>query len=181
MNESPIINTDATEASAQNELALEFDLAGSLVAVVNGQRTVVHVHRCFPWSAPDVHLSLRDHQENEVAHVATLDDLPEASRAIIQQALASSGFVFEITAIESIVEELEIRQWKTTTSQGPRVFQTKLDEWPRQLPGSGWLIRDVAGDAYRIPHLTELDARTCNLLWPFVDPDIFEGAKHAKR
>ena len=64
---------------------------------------------------------------------------------------------------------MEIRQWTVETAHGPRSFQTHLDDWPRVLPGGALLIRDVAGDLYRLPEPRELDRESRELLWAFVD------------
>ena len=86
----------------------------------------------------------------------------------LERALAEAGFVLEVTRVVSIEEEVEIRQWEVETRHGPRAFQTHLDDWPRTLPEGGLLIRDVAGDLYRLT-VTELDKHSRELLWAFVD------------
>jgi hypothetical protein len=68
-----------------------------------------------------------------------------------------------------IDEEIEIRQWTVETKQGNRSFQTHLDDWPRVLPSGGLLIRDVAGDLYRLADPSTLDKKSRALLWAFVD------------
>jgi hypothetical protein len=128
----------------------------------------VRVRQCFPWSEPHRHLSLRDVEEREVALVDDPESLSAASREALERALAEAGFVLEVTRVVSIDEEVEIRQWEVETRHGLRSFQTHLDEWPRQLPGGGLLIRDVAGDLYRLT-VTELDKKSRDLLWAFVD------------
>ena len=50
-----------------------------------------------------------------------------------------------------------------------RTFQTKLDDWPRELPGGGLLIGDVAGDLYQIANRDDLDEKSRKLLWAFAD------------
>jgi hypothetical protein len=129
----------------------------------------VTVRRCFPWSEPARFVSLRDDEEEEFALVEDLADLDSASRAALEAALAEAGFVFRVTAIRDVDEEVEIRVWRADTAQGPRRFQTRLDDWPRELPGGGILIRDVAGDLYHVPDPRALDRRSRQLLWAFVD------------
>jgi hypothetical protein len=114
-------------------------------------------------------VSLRDDDEEEFALVADLADLDPTSRSALEAALAEAGFVFVVTAIRDVEEEVEIRAWKVDTLQGPRRFQTRLDDWPRELPGGGILIRDVAGDLYHVPEPKALDRRSRQLLWAFVD------------
>jgi hypothetical protein len=77
--------------------------------------------------------------------------------------------VLEVTSIVEVEEEVEIRTWKVETRQGPRTFQTKLDDWPLEVPGGGVVIRDVAGDLYHVSQPAEMDARSRTWLWAFVD------------
>ena len=82
--------------------------------------------------------------------------------------MAQAGFVFEVTRVIDVDEEVEIRHWQVDTRQGLRSFQTRLDDWPRALPGGGFLIRDVAGDLYRLPEPEKMDKVSQELLWAFV-------------
>jgi hypothetical protein len=154
---------------ATQEVTLERRADGRLWAVRGDRECAVTVRRCFPWSEPARFISLRDDDEDEFALVADLEDLDAASRSALEAALAEAGFVFVVTAIRDVDEEVEIRVWKVETVQGPRRFQTRLDDWPRELPGGGILIRDVAGDLYHVPEPKVLDRRSRQLLWAFVD------------
>jgi len=129
----------------------------------------VRVRQCFPWSEPHRYLSLRDAGDKEIAMVDDPAALDEASRTALERALAIAGFVLEVARVVSIEEEVEIRQWSVETTSGPRSFQTHLDEWPRVLPDGELLIRDVAGDLYKIGAPRTLDRKTRELLWAFVD------------
>lgn len=110
----------------------------------------VEIRRCFPWAAPDRWISLRDDNGGEVGLVENPADLDPASQALLREELRDSGHTFEITAVHACRKELELRCWEVETRQGPRRFQTELDEWPRPLPGGGVLIRDICGDLYTI-------------------------------
>jgi hypothetical protein len=141
---------------------------GRLIAHTANGPVAVRVRQCFPWSEPHRHLSLRDAEEKEILLVEDPASLGSASREALERALAEAGFVLEVSRVVSIEEEVEIRQWEVETRHGPRCFQTHLDDWPRSLPGGGILIRDVAGDLYRLM-VTELDKKSRELLWAFVD------------
>ena len=149
-------------------LSLEIDESGQLF-VVDDPPVPVRVRQCFPWSEPGLHLSLRDDQEREVAIVNDPAALEPESRHALELALAEAGFVLEVTRVLDIEEEVEIRQWRVETRQGPRSFQTHLDDWPRTLPNGGILIRDVAGDLYRLAAPMAMDRTSRELLWAFVD------------
>jgi hypothetical protein len=150
-------------------LALRSAGDGGLVAIVDGEEVRVRVRQCFPWSEPRRHLSIRDHEEREVALVEDPAMLDPESRDALERALVEAGFVLAVTRVLAINEEVEIRQWKVETEHGTRTFQTHLDAWPRELPEGELLIRDVAGDLYRLPAPSTLDERSRELLWAFVD------------
>jgi len=161
---------DDSEGEARDDLLnLRIGPDGRLLVVIDERIVGVRVRQCFPWSEPHRHLSLRDDDEQEVAFVDDPAALEPESRRALEHALAVAGFVLEVTRVVDIEEEVEIRQWKVDTVHGVRSFQTHLDDWPRVLPGGGLLIRDVAGDLYRLPVPHELDRKSRELLWAFVD------------
>ena len=142
---------------------------GRLLAVVGGKVVPVRLRQCFPWTEPSRHLSLRDTDDEEVGFVEDPADLAPGSRDALERALAEASFVLDVLRVLSVEEEVEIRQWRVETVQGARAFQTHLDDWPRTLPNGALLIRDVAGDLYRIADPTGMDPRSRELLWAFVD------------
>ncbi len=150
-------------------LKLERRVDGQVWALRNGDARPVHVYRCFPWSEPGRFVSLRDTEEQELAMVFEPAELDPDSRRVLEGALAEAGFVLEVTAIQHVEDEVEIRTWRVDTRQGPRTFQTRLDDWPRDVPGGGLLIRDVAGDLYHVSDPSALDGASRALLWAYSD------------
>ena len=151
------------------DLKLEWRKDGQLWAVRNGEEKPVRVRRLFPWSVPARHVSLRDAHDHEFALVGPREMLDAASAQALDEAMVAAGFVLEVTAVLDIDEEVEVRAWKVETRQGARTFQTHLDDWPRETPGGGLLIRDVAGDLYHVPRPAALDPESREWLWAFVD------------
>jgi hypothetical protein len=135
----------------------------------DGSSVRVQARQCFPWSEPSKYITLRDFENRELALVEDPATLDADSRVALEAGLAVSGFVFRLQQVSSIELEFEIRNWTVTTEQGERIFQTQLDEWPRSMPGGGFLLRDVGGDMFYIPPLKDLDARSCDLLSGYVD------------
>lgn len=154
---------------ATEELRLERRSDGRLWAMRDGKERPVSVRPLFPWSREGSHLSLRDSDNQEFALIADSARLDRASRTALEDALSLAGFVLDVTRVLEVEEEIEIRVWRVRTRQGARVFQTRLDDWPRQVPGGGILIRDVAGDLYHVADPRALDRRSRELLWAFVD------------
>jgi hypothetical protein len=152
-----------------DRITLERRADGQLWATDGCDERAVWVRRCFPWSKPTQYISLRDHRENEFALIRELNELDAGSRDALERALTEAGFVMQVTRILGIGEEVEIRNWKVHTRQGRRTFQTRLEDWPRNVPGGGILIRDVAGDLYHVEDPHGLDKKSRELLWAFVD------------
>jgi len=157
------------QAAAALGLTVERRDDGQLWAAIGGDARPVAVRRCFPWSEPTRYVSLRDNEKNEFALIPDVRNLEPGSRRALEAALAEAGFVMEVERIVAVTEEVEIRVWKVETRQGKRSFQTRLDDWPREVPGGGYVIRDVAGDLYYIESPSALDARSRELLWAFVE------------
>lgn len=157
------------DRTSAHDLTLERRSDGQLWATIDGSARAVRVHRCFPWSEPGRFLSLRDDDHEELALVHTADDLDEDSRRVLEGAVAEAGFVLEVTRIIDVDEEVEIRTWEVETRQGARSFQTRLDDWPTDVPGGGIVIKDVAGDLYHVADPEAMDERSRRWLWAFVD------------
>jgi hypothetical protein len=169
MTQGTLLETNGhVAAPASHRLEVRVDGQLELVSP-DGSRTAVRAVRCFPWSHPASFFSLRDDDDKEVLLLSDPAELDAESRANLEEALARVGFVLVVTAIHSVSEEYELRLWSVETEQGPRKFQTARDAWPRELPGGGVLIRDVAGDLYFVPDPTKLDQKSQHLLWAFVD------------
>jgi len=162
----PDSEEDTTPAG---ELRLTRRADGRLWAARGDAERAVWVRRCFPWSEPARFVSLRDDDQQEFALVRDPTDLDAASRRVLEEALVAAGFVFQITRVTAIEEEVDIRHWRVETRQGTRSFQTRLDTWPRVLQHGGLLVRDVAGDLYHLPDPTTLDRQSRALVWAFVD------------
>ena len=154
---------------AFDALRLERRIDGQLWATLGKRDEPVTIICCFPWTEPGRFISLRDREEDEFALVRDIGALDVDSRDALARSLAEAGFVLEIVAVTACEEEVEIRNWEVRTRQGPRTFQTNRDDWPREIPGGGLLIRDVAGDLYYVDDPATLDEKSRALLWAFVD------------
>jgi hypothetical protein len=151
------------------DLQLERRHDGQLWATVGARECPVWVCRCFPWSAPGEWISLRDGDEEEVALVRQREELDPESRVALDHALREVAFVLQVDAVDAVEDEIEIRTFHVVTPDGPRRFQTLRDEWPREMPGGGLLIRDVAGDLYRVEDPDSMDRASRKRLWAFRD------------
>jgi hypothetical protein len=158
---------EAEEAAP--ELRLEQRQDGQLWAIVGARELPVRVRRCFPWSAPGEWVSLRDDAEDEVALVRGPGELDSESRRALERSLEEAGFVIDVRAVELVEDEIEIRTFRVRTPSGTRSFQTLRDEWPRETPDGALLLKDVAGDLYRVRDPRALDRRSRRRLSALVD------------
>jgi len=141
---------------------------GILILKYGSQWVEVSLKECFPWSKPGGHLSLRDKEDNEVCLIEDLNDLHEEAQALIREELKFSQFVLNISSIEKIEEDVELRRYLVQTQQGRRIFQTKLERWPEVLESGEIIIEDLAGDLFRIENLNLLDELSRKELSPYV-------------
>lgn len=164
---------DETIEAPREDVTAPFEIErlsnGKLGVRRDGTVTAVSVRLCLPWSEPGRYVSLRDEKNREVALINDVAELASDARAMVEQALAEAGFLFEIVRVESLDNEFEIRNWKVVTLQGPCTFQTELDDWPRALPNGGLLIKDVTGNLFFVRDPKALDGKSMKLLWVFVD------------
>jgi hypothetical protein len=135
---------------------------------VDGTMVPVQARLCFPWSEPTKYITLRDYENRELELVEDPTTLDSDSRFALESGLAASGFVFRVQRIVNVEVEFEIRNWTVITEQGERIFQTRLDEWPKKLPYDGFLFHDVAGDMFYIPMLKDLDEQSRELFSGYV-------------
>src|SRR5262245_26493231 len=84
--------------------------ADTRIWIVNHDPPVpVWVSQCFPWSAPDRYLSLKNDVGEEIALVESSNSLDPTSRGALKQAMTEAGFLFEVSSVVSIEEEVEVR------------------------------------------------------------------------
>jgi hypothetical protein len=128
----------------------------------------VQLKQCFPWSKPGELLSFRDKEGKEVYLLNNLSNLSEVNRAVIEEYLKVIQFVIEIKSINNIEEDVELRFYDVETQSGRRVFQTKLEDWPKVAQDGRVIIGDLAGDLYLIQSLLLLDQKSLAKISPYV-------------
>lgn len=152
-------------------LKLKWDEKRSEMFLIQGENTEVSVklHPCFPWRYPSSHLSVRNHEGEELGYIKDMDELSEDSQNAVKRSLAEALFHFEILDVLKVEEDFELRNWLVVTSQGERTFQTKLTDWPRRLPSGSYVIRDVHGDLFVIRNAESLSKSSLKKMKAFTD------------
>lgn len=124
--------------------------------------------RAFPISAADEGLSLVAANGQELAWIDRLSDLPEATRTMVEQELASREFMPEISRIRHVSSYATPSNWTVETNRGEAVFTLKAEEDIRRLPGSSLLIADNHGVQFVIRDLHALDKVSRKILDRFL-------------
>jgi hypothetical protein len=148
-----------TKNAAWANPRLERQANGGLMFVpVEGAEPIAdcRVARCFPWSIPDRHISIRDKDGNELYLFGSIHDVPEHSRQLVIDELAAQEFIPRILRVHEINDTFEILIWKAETDRGPVEFQVR-DEDIRTLGDNHVVIKDDTGMLYDVPDLNALD------------------------
>jgi len=140
--------------------------------VFNGSGGEVHtgvipVH-AFPISAPQEGISLVTSDGHELAWIAHLTDLPDATRALLQEELASREFIPEILRIRNVSSFATPSSWQVETDRGDTIFILKGEDDIRRLSHTTLLLADSNGIHFLIRDIQSLDSHSRKLLDRFL-------------
>ena len=124
--------------------------------------------RAFPISAADDGLSLVAANGQELAWIERLSDLPEDTRAIVEDELARREFMPEISRILHVSSYTTPSNWTVATNRGEATFTLKGEEDIRRLAGASLLIADNHGVHFVIRDLQVLDKVSRKILDRFL-------------
>jgi hypothetical protein len=160
-----------TISSQRPDFRLRRDAHGRLVytgadgEVIEG---IVPV-RAFPISAPDGGgCSLVDPAGHEVAWIDRIDDLPQAMRVLVYEALRTREFMPRIQRIVAVSGYATPCTWNVQTDRGATSFVLRGEEDIRRLSGHALLIADGNGIHYLIGDTRSLDKHSRKLLDSFL-------------
>jgi ATP-binding cassette subfamily B protein len=129
--------------------------------------------RALPATAPRQFISLRtadaDGEEHEVGLVRDLDEWPAEAQALLEEALARSAFVREVTAVESITLKHGLLTFRVQTDRGPARFTMRNSHGQAQDYGAGGkLLTDVDDNRYVVPDVEALPRRQLMLFRHYI-------------
>ncbi len=128
---------------------------------------VVPVH-AFPIAAPTEGVSLVTADGHELAWIDCLTDLPDESRILLEEELASREFMPEIRAICHVSSFATPSAWQVETDRGPTTFILKGEDDIRRLAASTLLVADSNGIHFLIRDIQTLDQGSRKLLDRFL-------------
>lgn len=124
--------------------------------------------RAFPLAAPAEGIALMGTDGHELVWIDRLDDLPEATRNLIEAELASREFMPEIRRLRQVSTFATPSTWTVETDRGETRFILKGEEDIRRLGAAALLISDSHGVQYLIRDLSKLDKTSRRLLDRFM-------------
>ena len=156
--------------SAATVFDLQRDAFGRLVLTdAQGQAHVgVVAVRAFPISAPEVGISVVDVDGHELAWVPRLDELDDARRTLLTEALEQREFMPRLLRVHAVSSFATPSTWDVETDRGPTRFVLKGEEDIRRLGPGLLIVNDAHGVQYLIQDLMAMDRHSRKLLDRFL-------------
>lgn len=152
-----------------NNFELTRNAFGKLVLKVDGQTYEgIIPTRAFPITAPEQGLALMSAEGHEALWIDRMSDLPEATRALLQEELTSREFVPELHRIVHVSSFTTPSIWQVETDRGATSLTLKGEEDIRRLGDQALMIADSHGVQFLIRDLAALDKPSRKLLNRFL-------------
>ena len=141
---------------------LRLDASGFLEGSVAGAPVEeVRARPAFPFSHPDLFIELRAPEPGLLGIVERLADLEPDCRRAVEAALRLQRFTPVIRRILSIRGHHHLYSWRVVTDRGEIAFQTRgRRQNIEEVSGDEYVVTDTDGNRYRVPRISELDARS---------------------
>ena len=151
-------------------LTLKHNAAGQLQLIDSNGKVFedVYVVRAFPISAPEQGLSIINQEGQELAWIASLEDVPAQMRALIEAELAQREFMPLIERIYQVSSFATPSVWDVLTNKGPTKLTLKAEDHIWRLKNNQILIADKNGVNFMINDIGHLDKQSKKLLDRFL-------------
>ncbi|WP_292037689.1 DUF1854 domain-containing protein [Massilia sp. UBA6681] len=124
--------------------------------------------RAFPIQAPTRGISLVREGGKEVAWIDDLAEVPEQTRALIQEEIEGREFIPEILAIKNVSSFATPCTWFVRTDRGDTEFVLKVDEDIRRIGEASLLISDNHGINFLVRDMFHIDKHSRKILDRFL-------------
>ena len=153
-----------------SDFLLSRNQAGRLLLTLKDGRVyegVVPV-RAFPLQAPEQFVAFMSLEGKEVAWVDDLSAIPQDTRDLITQEIASREMMPVIERIVSVSTLSTPSTWDVVTNRGATKLILKGEEDIRRLTGSTLIITDSHGLRFVLPDMQALDKNSRRILDRFL-------------
>ena len=126
--------------------------------------------RLFPFSDPNMYITLLDDKEKEIGFVRDLTEIDDDSRKALEECFAEYYMIPRITALLESVDKFGSLNWVVDTDRGRVAFQIRNRHSDIKQMGRSnrVIIRDANDNRYEIPDYTALDAHSKHLLFSYL-------------
>ena len=124
--------------------------------------------KAFPVTAPGEGIALMSAQGRELAWIASMEALQDASRILLEEALRDREFMPEILCLVSVSGYAAPCEWKVKTDRGETAFTLKSEDDIRRISPSALILTDSHGVNFLIKNPADLDRHSKKLLGRFL-------------
>ena len=126
--------------------------------------------RLFPFSKPNMYITLLDAEEKELGFVRDLEELDDASRAALEECFSEYYLIPKITRLLTCEDKFGTVTWEVETDRGYIKFQIKNRQHNiKPLHGTKRvMVRDSNDNRYEIVDHTKLDAHSRHILFSYL-------------
>ena len=126
--------------------------------------------RLFPFTNPNMYITLLDKDERELGFVRDLCELDAASVKALEACFAEYYLIPKITRVVSCEEKFGSIKWEVETDRGPVKFRIRSRHSDiKKMHGSNRIIvRDTNDNRYEIPDYTALDKHSIHMLFSYL-------------
>lgn len=162
------------QSRATNSRAHDFQLTRNAFGRLVFSRADGETHegiipvRAFPIQAPESGISLMSAEGHELAWLDSLASLPDATRELIEDELASREFMPEIHAIRQVSSFATPSTWQVATDRGDTAFVLKAEDDIRRIGAATLMIADSHSIHFLIRDIHALDKHSRKLLDRFL-------------
>lgn len=126
--------------------------------------------RLFPFTNPNMYITLLDKDERELGFVRDLAELDEPSVKALEACFTEYYLIPKITRVLLCEEKFGSIKWQVETDRGSITFRIRSRHSDiKKMHGSNRIIvRDTNDNRYEIPDYTALDAHSVHLLFSYL-------------
>lgn len=130
----------------------------------------VAVHCCFPFSAKEEYLSIREAEDmgeagREIGLIADKTAWPQDVQDMLNEQLQLRYFMPRIQKVKKIKEEFGFSYWEVITDRGPASFTIRGGSGSIFSPSRDrYIITDIDGNRFSIDNMNEMSAKERKLL-----------------
>ena len=126
--------------------------------------------RLFPFTNPNMYITLLDKDERELGFVRDLSELDASSVKALTECFTEYYLIPKITRVVSCEEKFGSIKWEVETDRGPVKFRIRSRHSDiKKMHGSNRIIvRDTNDNRYEIPDYTALDGKSIRMLFSYL-------------